>query len=943
MVSAEEISNILLHLVKELVTVIHPSITSTHPVSLDSALDKDLGLDSLMRMELLSRIEQAFDTTLSERIFSDAETPRDLWRAIQAADFKGVSPATLDVVNLNLETLSEVPLQAQTLLEVLIWHVKSHPDRPHVQFYDDNDEGEGVTYQNLWDGAVAIAAGLQKLGVQTGEPVALMLPSEPDYFYSFFGVLMAGGIPAPLYPPPRLKQLEDHLQRQFAILNNCAARVLIAIPEAIPFSKLICSKVPSLENLVTASDLATTTHEFHPPPIGGQDLALLQYTSGSTGNPKGVALTHANLLSSIRVMGQALEVTSSDIAVSWLPLYHDMGLIGAWLGSIYQGVLLVIMPPLSFMARPIRWLRAIHRYRATISVAPNFAYELCLRKLTDKDLEGFDLSLWRVAMNGAEPVNPITLNSFTERFKKYGFQKSAIMPVFGLAECSLGLTFPPLNRGPVIDRIRREAFMRFGTATPVDDHQSSDLSVVACGQPLMGHEIRIVDSSNKELPERQEGRLQFRGPAATSGYFRNPEQTRLLFEGDWLDSGDMGYITEGDLYITGRNKDIIIRGGRNMYPHELEDAVSQLPGIIPGNVVAFGSPDPKSGTERLIVMAETRKRKEADKTDLQMKINEIASSLIGSPPEDVLLVLPKTVLRTSSGKIRRQACRELYEQNLIGREKPVSQWQKAQFHVSSTWMRWQRFFHNIREVLYSAYLWTWFVGLAPVMIPILILLPIRKWRWAISYRLGRFLLKVMRIPLKVRGLEKIPLNAPFMLVTNHASYIDVFILLATLPLPFRFVAKGELASVPIINLLLRRLQTEFVNRFDKQKGLEDARRISQAASTGPPLLYFPEGTFTRTPGLLPFHMGAFTTAVESSLQVVPIVLRGTRSMLRDESWFLRRRAITVTIGDPIDPESASEEGKDQLWQKSLILRDAARAYILRYCGEPDLAHEKSPI
>ncbi|MCP4754890.1 MAG: AMP-binding protein [Proteobacteria bacterium] len=938
-----DVSRVLVRVIKDLMAEIHSGSAASRPVTLDSSLDKDLGLDSLMRVELLARIERHFGVTLPERIFADAETPRDLWRAVLAADSQQLPEAAREAVSLDLEAVEAVPHHALTLVEALSWHAETNPERPHIRFYDDQDQGETITYRELWEGATAVAAGLQRGGLQTGEPVAVMLPTGSEYFFTFFGVLLAGGIPAPLYPPNRLSQLEEHLQRQTAILSNSAARLLVAMPEAKPFAKLLKSRVPTLENLVTSAELAAEHELYRQPKFGEQDLALLQYTSGSTGNPKGVALTHANLLASVRAMGQVLEVGDSEVCVSWLPLYHDMGLIGAWLGSLYHGVLLVIMPPLSFMARPQRWLRAIHRYGAHHSVAPNFAYELCLRRLEDKDLEGLDLSTWRVAMNGAEPINPDTIQRFCDRFAPYGFKREALMPVFGLAECSLGLAFPPLNRGPVVDAIHRESFMRFGRAEPADQGDSGTLRFVACGQPLPGHEIRIVDSGGRELPDRREGNLQFRGPAATKGYFRNPEQTRLLFHDDWLDSGDMAYIASGDLFITGRRKDVIIRAGRNMYPQELEEAVGVLPGIVASNVVAFGSTDPKTGTERLVVMAETRRRNPEDLTKLETTINGVATELIGSPPEEVLLVPPKTVLRTSSGKIRRAACRELFERNRIGRKKKAGRWGKILFSLSDAIGRWRRIRRNLSETLYSSYLWTWFALLAPFVWLAVFLLPRPAWRWSFIHGLGRVLIHVMRIPLTVRGTENLSQDSPYVLVSNHASYIDVFILVAVLARPVRFVSKAEFLDVPVIRIFLSRLQTEFVERIDKEKGLEDARRISQSAQAGGPLLYFPEGTFTRTPGVLPFHMGAFATAAELGLPVVPMAIRGTRSMLRDESWFLRRKAITVTIGRAIE-SGKSEEGKENRpWERTLKLRNESRQHILRYCGEPDLSHEKSPI
>ncbi|HEU0201848.1 MAG TPA: AMP-binding protein [Burkholderiaceae bacterium] len=303
------------------------------------------------------------------------------------------------------------------------------------------------------------------------------------------------------------------------------------MPEAMVVARLLQARVPGLRHVITPQQLAagdtarTDSDSFTPVLLSGEDIAFIQYTSGSTGSPKGVVLTHANLLPNIRAMQQAVAASPRDVFVGWLPLYHDMGLIGAFLGSLYVGFPLVVMSPLAFLAKPERWLRAIHRYRGTLSAGPNFAYELCLKRIDDAALAGLDLSSWRLAFNSAEAVSPDTVLRFAQRFARYGLRPEAITPVCGLAEAAVGLLFPPLGRGPLIDRIDRETFARAGRAIPAAGDTNAQ-RFVACGRPLAGHTIRIVDDAGREVGERIEGRLEFKGPSATQGYFRNPSETR---------------------------------------------------------------------------------------------------------------------------------------------------------------------------------------------------------------------------------------------------------------------------------------------------------------------------------------------------------------------------------------------------------------------------------
>ena len=941
--SIDESITTLLEVLQELVTELHPTQSSGLSITIDSSLDRDLGLDSLSRVELLSRVEKTFDLILAERIFFDAETPRDLLRAILSASTSRATVRKHDISSLQLAKAEVTPQTAETLVEILHWHVKKHPDRPHIQFYRDDGEGELITYGELLQGAQTIAAGLQQQGIAFGEPVGIILPTERDYFFTFFGILLAGGVPVPLYPPLRMAMLEDHLRRQCSILNNCGASLLITMPEAKRFAQLLKSQLENLKSLLTVKELVEQSGNYFPPALGSQDLAFLQYTSGSTGYPKGVTLSHANLLANIRAMGKALHLNSTDVMVSWLPLYHDMGLIGAWLGAMVHGFLLVIMSPLDFIGRPQRWLWAIHRYRATISVAPNFAYELCLARIKEDDLQGLDLSCWRAALNGAEPVSVETMRRFQARFAPFGFDEKSLMPVYGLAESSVGLAFPPPGRGLLVDQIQRDAFMRSGQAIPTEEKEENPLQIVACGQPLPGHEIRIVDSTGRELPERQEGRLQFRGPSSTSGYFRNPEQTQQLFREDWLDSGDHAYIVAGEVYITGRFKDMIIRAGRNIYPQELEEAVSKIPHIRKGNVAVFGSKDPKSGTERLIVLAETRQTELSELSHLRRAINAIAVDILGASADEVLLVPPKTILKTSSGKIRRIANLELYEKGTLGKRHTVPFGHILRLIFQGGLVEWRRKRRVLAIGFYGAYFWSLVGFFIPLVWCAVALLPKASWRWSLIHRVAHLLVDLLRIRVSVQGIEELPLDQAYVIVSNHCSYLDPFILVACLPRNFRFVAKVELTKYFGVHYFLRRIGTEFVERFNKQKGIEDTHHLSHSMVSSHPILIFPEGTLTRMPGLLPFHLGAFQTAAEAGLPVIPIAIRGTRSILRDGSWLPRRGSISLNIGEKIPPEAVTLKTGMEPWKVALKLRDLARSYILHSCGEPDLAHETTRV
>ncbi|HEY7516582.1 MAG TPA: AMP-binding protein, partial [Vicinamibacteria bacterium] len=408
-------------------------------VAADSSLEREVGLGSLERVELLVRLERAFGRPLDDR-FLLLDSASAVARALlEEAESR---PLRLPERGPELQAAREV--EARTVHESLFHHALADPDRPTVFLREDDGREETITYGRLWREASLVAGGLRERGVARGDTVALMLPTGLDFLRSFQGILAAGAVPVPIYPPLRLDRLEEYAARQSAILADAGVKTLVPIPRAMPIAGMLRPAVPSLGDVTTADDLAGTGAIVPGPEGDGRDPAFVQYTSGSTGSPKGVLLTHDNLMANIRAIAAGLEARPTDVGASWLPLYHDMGLIGSWLFCLHQGLPIAILSPTAFLARPERWLWAIHQHRATMSAAPNFAYELAARKVPDEALEGLDLSSWRCALDGAEPVNPDTLERFARRFAKCGFRREALMPVYGLAESSVALAFPPV-------------------------------------------------------------------------------------------------------------------------------------------------------------------------------------------------------------------------------------------------------------------------------------------------------------------------------------------------------------------------------------------------------------------------------------------------------------------------------------------------------------------
>lgn len=921
-VPAEDVQTRVLAVVRELVEETGGQ-RALRALAGDASLERDLGLGSLERAELLVRLEAAFGRTLSDDAL-EVDTPRGLARMLgDATAHPGpVAPHARDADAQVAARAAAV--EASTITESLWRHAQADPHRPHVFLRDGDGPAEVVTYGRLFAEASAIAGGLRDDGIRPGDTVALMLPTGFDFLRTFQGILLAGAVPVPIYPPVRLDRLDEYAGRQGAILANAEVRSLITIDRARGVAGILKPAVPTLRRVTTAGDLAGRGAAVVTPASKGTDAAFIQYTSGSTGNPKGVLLTHDNLLANIRAIGRGIDVQPTDIGVSWLPLYHDMGLIGTWLFCMHQGLPVDIQSPLSFLSRPERWLWAIHERRGTLSPAPNFAYELCVRRISDQAIEGLDLSSWRVALNGAEPVSPDTLERFAQRFEPYGFRREAMMPVYGLAENSVALAFPPVGRGPKVTRVAREPFERDRRIEVADD----GLPFVSAGTALSEHEIRLVDDAGRDVGDDRVGRLQFRGPSATSGYYRQPEATAAITrEGGWLDSGDLAFRHDGELHIAGRSKDLIIKGGRNLVPQEIEEVVGNVSGVRRGCVVAFGAPHETLGTERLVVVAETRATDAARRDALAAEVTARVADAIGVPPDAVELVRPGDVPKTSSGKVQRQATRALYLEGALGAGRRSAWASRARVLAAAGWAETRPRLVTAARTFYGLYLAGVVAALFAVLWPPAMLLP-RRVAARIGRAAARTLTALAGARLTVSGLDRLPAEGAFVIAANHASYVDVPSLLAAIPRDVRFVAKKEILGWPLVGAFVRKTGHLTVDRADAQQSVAEADRVGAVLRAGDPVAFFPEGTFTDAAGLRPFRLGAFKTAAEHGAPVVPIALVGTRRWLRTP-WAPRPGRISVWIGEPVRAEGTG-------WRDVVALRDRVADAIAAHCGEPRL-------
>jgi fatty-acyl-CoA synthase len=533
-------------------------------------------------------------------------------------------------------------------------------------FVKPDGEERFCSFHDIHAEAVRRGAHLAARGVVKGDRVAMVVPDGDEFVLSFLGAIFAGAVPVPIYPQLSFKNVASYHETVAHISRASGAKLLLTTQATREFVEPVLPRVETLKAIVPVEDLAPPAPGSLDVDVTPEDVCFLQFTSGSTSRPKGVVVTHRNLAwnsQSFMIHGLAKD-SSIDKGVSWLPLFHDMGLIGFVVGPLFTDIPIVFLPTASFVRAPRIWLDTIHRHRGTITYAPNFAYALVSKRLKEKDIVGLDLSCIKIAGCGAEPIQAKTLREFAEKTKAAKFDPKAFLPSYGMAEATLAITFVPHLTGLKSDVVDPTA-MQGGEAKPVaataaDLALGAAAEIVDCGRPFPDHEVAIVDDEGNRLAERRVGHILTRGPSITSGYFEEPELTAAAWKTGpdgkvWLYTGDIGYLAGGNLFICGRSKDIIIIRGRNFYPTDIEWVVSELPGVRRGNVVAFGVE--VEGEEQLVICAEAF---QSDAVGLREQITQAIAAQVGLSVHKVEIVPQGSLPRTSSGKPQRRKTKQMF-------------------------------------------------------------------------------------------------------------------------------------------------------------------------------------------------------------------------------------------------------------------------------------------
>ncbi len=538
-------------------------------------------------------------------------------------------------------------------------------------FLTRDGQEEFYSFDRLRTEAARRAAHLRAAGLKQGDRLALVMPDGEDFIPTFFGAVWAGIVPVPLYPPLALGKLDSYMDALAAICNSAEPSFLAtnAKLETVLWSG--AARVPSLKGVLVAEQLrldppANASQE--PAQVSANDLCFLQFTSGSTATPKGVMVTHGSLRANAwAIMRDGLNSDpATDMGVSWLPLYHDMGLIGFVLAPTFHDVSVTFIPTLSFIRNATIWLDTISKKKGTITFAPNFAYALASKRAKPEQIKKWDLSQMKAFGCGAEPINPATLRKFVEAFAPAGLKPEAMLPCYGMAEATLAISFIGLSEQLSTDVIEKDHYQANKLAEPahVDKLASNDaLEFVNCGKSFSHHEVAAFDAEGNRLSDRQVGELWVKGPSLAAGYWRNPEATEKTFGGGWLRTGDLGYLANGNVYITGRKKDLIIINGRNYDPQRIEWVADEVPEVRRGSTVAFSVPGASS--EELVVVVESRTQNpDALKQLVKEKVNEQLSLMAA----EVVIAAPGSLPKTSSGKLQRAKTRQQYLDGTVGKD-----------------------------------------------------------------------------------------------------------------------------------------------------------------------------------------------------------------------------------------------------------------------------------
>lgn len=539
-------------------------------------------------------------------------------------------------------------------------------------FLRENGGEDSLTWAEMSHEACRRGQRLLANGVRRGERVALIIPDGKEFVLTFLGAISAGIVPVPMYPPMLFGKLSAYTETTACILRAADVCMLIAGSQVFEALRVLVDEVADLryrssDDLFSGPDIAITRPDevVADIEVTPDDVLFLQFTSGSTSTPKGVRVTHRNLLAnSVAIMVHALRAERDrDIGVSWLPMYHDMGLVGFVLAPFVLQFPVVFIPTISFARDPAIWMETISRYRATITFAPNFALALAVRETSEKMLEELDLSCLKVVGCGAEPNHPETLRRFVAHFGRAGLRPEALTPCYGMSEATLAMSFVGLGELATTDNIDSDAYHHEGMALPVsaDLDPKRRLEICSCGRAVAGHRITVVDDNGKQLSDRHIGEIVFQGDSVADGYHNQPMITRQVFTDSGLRTGDLGYLVDGVLYVTGRKKDMLIVNGRNHDPQTIEWIAAEVSGVRKGNVVAFTRPG--TSTEEVVLALETR---EANTRALMEQVRRRVQARLSLPVSEVVCLRPGFLPKTSSGKLQRGKTRQAYLDGILG-------------------------------------------------------------------------------------------------------------------------------------------------------------------------------------------------------------------------------------------------------------------------------------
>ena len=540
-----------------------------------------------------------------------------------------------------------------------------YPDKGFV-FQDMKGNEKEYLFSEMANETALRGGALQQIGLKKGDRAGLIILEPEDFVLTFFAMLRIGVIPVPLYPPVSLGNLDAYFDRTSRVLNDAQAKMLVVSPKLQNILWSLVDQIPPVKTLLKTEELHNSSTPADIPEISPSDMAFLQYTSGSTSDPKGVMVTHECLVANSKAIvleHMQLDPNLGHKGVSWLPLYHDMGLIGFVIATVYAGIPVVYIPTLRFLRRPSSWLETIHRHRGTCTFAPNFAYALATKKAKPEELSSWDLSSLTIMGCGAEPINARTMREFTELFHTHcDLPRSAVLPAYGMAEATLAISLKPVHEIMTTNTVDAEKFQSDGIVeTPADG--ATTVEHVSCGVPFEGHSVAIFSETDQQLGEGTEGEICLQGPSVTPGYFKNDEATAKSFRDGWLHTGDLGYILKGHVYVTGRIKDLIILNGRNIHPQSVEWAAANVEGVRKGNVVAFSRPGARS--EELVIALETRHE---DTESLCSTVRSFVQKELSVSVNEVICLPVGTLPKTSSGKLQRRKTRSQYLQNTLGKE-----------------------------------------------------------------------------------------------------------------------------------------------------------------------------------------------------------------------------------------------------------------------------------